>query len=214
MLHRHADGETVPDDVVVRLGSLIDADVDIPLDEYITSVGGEKLGEYTYRIPTAELLSVIQRPDVFYAAQPEDATEVVDPYPTLDQTLNDVVAAYAGGVPAENAAQYAKFIKDDLVLVVMNATDAATIASIRQWLEIRNVYVPPLAPETVLAADRLVVMVPVAELAPLTTAFPSTYLQASTLRGAGVPLTRSRWPQEGLEFANDVVAQYLPQGGP
>ena len=64
MLQRHADGEVAPDFAVVEIGYHTDLEVDPPLEEFIKSAGGEKVAEYTWRIPTENALSVIQHPDL------------------------------------------------------------------------------------------------------------------------------------------------------
>ena len=77
-------------------------------------------------------------------AQPPEATEGdADPYPTMDGTLNDIVAAYAGGITGENAVWYALFVREDSVVLEMQAPDAATVKRIRRWLIRRSVHVPP-----------------------------------------------------------------------
>ena len=65
MLQRHADGRGRPGPcALVEIGYHTDLEVDPPLEEFIKSAGGEKVAEYTWRIPTENALSVIQRPDL------------------------------------------------------------------------------------------------------------------------------------------------------
>ena len=144
ILQRHADGETVPDFVVVEIVYRTDLGVDPPLEEFINSVGGEEVAEYTWRIPTRNVLSVIQRPDLLYMAQPAEATEgETHLYPTMDGTLMDIAVAYAGGITEEHAARYAMFLWEGSVVLEMRAPDEATGERIRIWLDQRSVHVPP-----------------------------------------------------------------------
>ncbi len=216
ILQRYADGETVPDFVVVEIGYRIDLEVDPPLEEFIHSVGGERVAEYTWRIPTKNALSVIQRPDLLHMAQPPEATEgEAEPYPTMDDTLNDIVAAYTGGVTEEDAVRYALFVRAGSVVLEMETPDAATVGSIRKWLTQRGVYVPPESDFEAFSDDFLSALVPVSRLTALAAAFPATYFSVSTHAGQGLPLDRAQWPAETLEFEKEVVAQFLPpqQGG-
>ena len=211
MLQRHADGEVVPDFVVVEIGHRTDLEVDPLLEEFIKSVGGEEVAKYTWRIPTENALSVIQRPDLVHMAHPPEATEgEADPYPTMDGTLKDIVAAYAGGITGANAVRYALFVREESVVLEMKAPDAATVGRIRRWLTRRSVHVPPASDFAAFSDDSLVALVPVSRLTTLAEAFPTTYLSVSTHAGQGLPLDRAQWPAETLEFEEKVVAQFLP----
>ena len=210
ILQRHADGETVPDFVVAEIGYRTDLGVDPPLEEFIHSVGGERVAEYTWRIPTGKALSVIQRPDLLHMAQPAEATKgESNPYPTMDGTLNDIVAAYTGGITEANAARYAMFVREGSVVLEMSSPGAATAGSIRKWLTRQGVYVPP-ASDFAASDDFLAALVPVSILTALAEAFPATYLSVSTHAGQGLPLDRAQWPAESLEFERSVTAQFLP----
>ena len=211
ILQRHADGEAVPDFVVVEIGYHSDPEVDPPLGEFIHSVGGERVAEYTWRIPTGNALSVIQRPDLLHMAQSPEATEgEAEPYPTMDDTLNDIVAAYTGGVTEEDAVRYALFVWEGSVVLEMETPDTATVGSIRKWLTQRGVYVPPESDFSAFSDEILIALAPVSNLMALSEAFPTTYLSVSTHAGQGLPLDRAQWPAETLEFEESVVAQFLP----
>ena len=211
MLQRHADGEVVPDFAVVEIGYRTDLEVDPPLEEFIKSAGGEKVAEYTWRIPTENALSVIQRPDLSHMAKvPEETEGDADPYTTMDGNLNDIVAAYAGGITGENAVRYALLVREDSVVLEMQTPDAATVKRIRRWLTRRSVHVPPESHFAAFSDNFLSALVPVSLLTALTEAFPATYLSVSTHSGQGLPLDRAQWPAETLEFEESVVAQFLP----
>ena len=210
-LQRHADGETVPDSLVVEIGYRTDLAVDPPLEEFINSAGGERVAEHTWLIPTKNALSVIQRLDLLYMAQPAEATEgETAPYPTMDGTLGDIVVAYTGGIPAEHAARYAMFVREGSVVLEMESSDAATVESIREWLTLQGVYVPPASDFSSFSEDFLAALVPVSRLTPLAEAFPSTYFSVSAHAGQGLPLDRAQWPAEVLEFERSVTAGFLP----
>ena len=181
-----------------------------PLEEFIHSVGGERLAEYTWRIPTRNALSVIQRPDLLSMAQPAEAEGETGPYPTMDGTLNDIVFAYTGGIAEDHAVRYAMFVREGSVVLEMESPDAATVGSIRQWLTQRGVYVPPVGDFAAFSDDFLAALVPVSSLTTIAEAFPATYLSVSTLAGQGLPLDRAQWPAESLEFEKSVTAGFLP----
>ena len=211
MLQRHADGEVVPNFVVVEIGHRTDLEVDPQLEEFIKSVGGEEVAKFTWRIPTENALSVIQRPDLVHMAHPPEATEgEADPYPTMDGTLKDIEAAYAGWITGANAVRYALFVREESVVLEMKAPNAATVGRIRRWLARRSVHVPPESNYAVFSDDFLSALVPVSRLTTLAEAFPTTYLSVSTHAGQGLPLDRAQWPAEPLEFEEKVVAQFLP----
>ncbi len=213
ILQRHADGGTVPDIVVVEIGYRTDSWVDPPLEEFINSVGGREVAEDRWQIPTKNALSVIQHPDLLAMAQPAEATEGgADPYPTMDDTLVDIVAAYTGGITEEHAVRYAMFVWEGSVVLEMQAPDTATVERIRGWLNGRNVHVPPEKDFEAFSDDYLAALAPVSELTTLAEAFPTTYLSVSTHAGQGLPLDRAQWPGEALEFEKSVTAGYLPPG--
>ena len=211
MFQRHTDGEIVPEFVLVGIGYSTDLEVDPPLEEFIKSVGGEEVANYTWRIPTENALSVIQRPDLLYMAHSPEATEgEADPYPTMDGTLNDIVAAYSGGITGANAVRYGLFVRGESVVLEMQASDAATVGRIRRWLTLQSVYVPPASDFAAFSDNFLAVLAPVSRLTALAAAFPTTYLSVSTHAGQGLPLDRAQWPAESLGFEESVVAQFLP----
>ena len=211
ILQRHANGETVQDFVEVEIGYRDDLEIDPPLEELINSVGGERVAEYTWRIPTGGALPVIQRPDLLYMALPAEATEgLADPYPTMDGTLNDIVVAHAGGITEEHAARYAMFVREGSVVLEIEAPDAATVDGIRRWLTQQGVYVPPASDFAAFSDDFLMALAPVSRLTAMAEAFPTTYLSVSTIAGQGLPLDRAQWPAESLEFEKTVTEQFLP----
>ena len=50
------------------------------------------------------------------------------------------------------------------------------------------------------------IWLPATQIDPLAQAFPSLYMEAEDLRGQGLPLLRSYWPQETLEWEQSIVA--------
>ena len=161
LLHRQAEGLSVPDRVTVSIGSYPEYDINPGLEEFIASLDGEQVASHTWDLPSGEILGVVQRPDV---VQVETEPAPVSEEPFINtrpyDALRMVVAAFAYGVPAESAAQYAMIIKDDSVVVGMNAPDAATITSIRAWLKTKNVYVVPASEDSGVAPNHLAVLLP------------------------------------------------------
>ena len=213
MLQRFANGETYPEFVVVAVGGRTDVDADPPLEEFIKSVGGEEIEKYTWRVPTGQMLSVVQRPDAVGFAQPQELAEnKPDRYPTLDDTLEDIVAAFEGGITAERAAWYALNVHGDSVLVEMQAPDTSGVPNIRAWLTEREVYVPPAEDFKAFSDYFLAALVPLELLTALAGAFPDTYFSATdSVAEQLLPMDRAHWPPEALEFEAAVVSQYLPE---
>ena len=144
------------------------------------------------------------------AHRPEATEGEADPYPTMDGTLKDIVAAYAGGITGANAVRYALFVREESVVLEIRAPDAATVGRIRRWLTRRSVHVPPESGLAAFSDDFLSALTPVSRLTTLAEAFPTTYLSVSTHAGQGLPLDRAQWPAETLEYEEKVVAQFLP----
>ena len=211
LLQRQAEGLSVPDRVTVSIGSYAEFDINPGLEEFIESLGGEQVAPQTWDLPTRRVLAVVQRPDLF-EVEIEPAPVSVEPsINTLPyDALRSVVAAYANGVPAESAAQYAMIIKDDSVVVGMNAPDAGTISSIRAWLKEKNVYALPASETGGAAPNHLAVLVPVRYIQELADSFPEVHLSSATHRGQGLTLSRAYWLQETRDLEDEIVAQYLP----
>ena len=210
ILQRHADGKKVPASVEVEIGYRTDLEVAPPLEEYIYSIGGERVAEYTWRVPTGDALGIIQRPDLLHMAQPATVSEgQSDPYPKMDDTLNNIVVAYEGGIAEQHAVRYAMFVREGSVLLEMESHGAATVGSIREWLTQEGVYVPPASDFASFSDDFLVALVPVSRLKTLAESFPTTYFSVSTLAGQGLPLDRAQWPPDSLEFERTVTAGFL-----
>ncbi len=211
LLQRQAEGLPVPDRITVSIGSYTEFDINPSLEEFIASLGGEQVAPHTWGLPTRRVLAVVQRPDVF-EVEIEPAPVSEEPFINTRpyDSLRLVVAAFAYGVPAESAAQYAMIIKDDSVVVGMNAPDAGTISSIRAWLKEKNVYALPASETGGAAPNHLAVLVPVRYIKELGDAFPEVHLSSATHRGQGLTLSRAYWPQETRDLEDEIVAQYLP----
>jgi len=211
LLQSQAEGLSVPDRITVSIGSYTEFDINPGLEEFIASLGGEQVASHTWDLPSGQVLAVVQRPDV---VQVETEPAPVSEEPFINtrpyDSLRMVVAAFAYGVPAESAAQYAMIIKDDSVVVGMNAPDAGTITSIRAWLKEKNVYVVPASEDSGVAPNHLAVLLPVRYIKELADAFPEVHLSSATHRGQGLTLSRAYWPQETRDLEDEIVAQYLP----
>ena len=129
------------------------------------------------------------------------------PYDNLDDVLNDVVVAHQGGMPEEQAALYALYMKGNAVAVVVDAPDADSEDRMRAWLDERSIYAPP----NLSGGDSYLVgaLLPVSRILQLAEHFPGAYLQASTHRGQGVPMLRSQWPQESLLHVKAVIQGFI-----
>ena len=211
LLQMQAEGLPIPDRITVSIGSYTEFDINPGLDEFIASLGGEQVSPHAWDLPADQVLAVVQRPEVVEVEiEPEPVSEEpfinTRPY----DSLRLVVAAFAYGVPAESAAQYAMFARDGSVVVGMNAPDAGTISSIRAWLKEKNVYVVPASEDSGVAPNHLAVLLPVRYIKELGDAFPEVHLSSATHRGQGLTLSRAYWPQETRDLEDEIVAQYLP----
>ncbi len=211
LLQRQAEGLSVPDRVTVSIGSYTEFDINPGLEEFIASLDGEHVDTHTWDLPAGEILGVVQRPDVV-EVEIESAPVSEEPFINTRpyDSLRMVVAAFAYGVPAESAAQYAMFAREDSVVVGMNAPDAGTISSIRAWLKEKNVYVVPASEDSGVAPNHLAVLLPVRYIKELGDAFPEVHLSSATHRGQGLTLSRAYWLQETRDLEDEIVAQYLP----
>ena len=211
LLQREAEGLAVPDSVTVSIWSYTEFDIEPSIEVFIESLGGQQVEPRTWEVPISQALLVVQRPDV---VEVEMAPEAISEGPFFntrpDDALRLVVEAFANGVPPESAAQYAMFIRDDSVVVGMNAPDALNISSIRAWLKGKNVYALPASETDGVAANHLAVLLPVGYIRELSEAFPDVHLSSATHRGQGLTLSRAYWPQETRDLEDGIVAQYLP----
>ena len=214
ILQKHSDGEIVPLHNLVEFGFRTDIPSTTTLEEAIFSAGGTQTAQFTYRIPTTTLLTIIQRPDVINVAHHTEDDGTPDPYPKMNDILKDVATAYAGGIAADNAAQYALYIHEDKILVALISEDDTTTESIRGWLTQNNIYVLPASEFASAPVGFLATLLPVEYLVPLSTEYPNTFLNASTQVGQGLPLSRIDWPPQAQDYEREVVNQYLPNETP
>ena len=211
LLQREAEGLAVPDSVTVSIWSYTEFDIEPSIEVFIESLGGQQVEPRTWEVPISQALLVVQRPDV---VEVEMAPEAISEGPFFntrpDDALRLVVEAFANGVPPESAAQYAMFIRDDSVVVGMNAPDVLNISSIRAWLKGKHVYALPASETGGVAANHLTVLLPVGYIRELSEAFPDVHLSSATHRGQGLTLSRAYWTQETRDLEDGIVAQYLP----
>ena len=210
LLYDHAAGEATS--ARVRL-AIVPRDFQeaSALEAYIEGGGGTPDGEYGWLMPIGLVPSVVCRPDVAIAGlvDPDGMPgwESRDnPYHNLNDALSDVVAAHQGGMPENQAALYALFVRGNSVAVIVQTSDAETEGSVLDWLAQRNIYVRPNAS----SSDGLVgVLLPVGQILPLAQRFPGAYLNAEDKRGQGLPMLRSQWPVEALFYEKSLTQQLL-----
>ena len=208
LLQKHADGLQVQANVDVVIGEQEGVSVDPALADYIVSIGGRNIEGDTWRIPSAKVLSVIQRADVAVAMMPPGATGQAATYPTMDGTLNTIMSAYTDGATATSSARYAFFADQGKVLLRIQAPNATTMAGIRTWLSVRDVYMPPESDFEAFEDDVRYAMVPVSRLAALAAAYGTTHLSVETFAGEGLTQNRTGWTSEATEFETGVVSAY------
>ncbi len=210
ILQKHSTGGDVPESVRIGMDILPHVTLDRTLADHIKSVGGTHVEEQTWDIPTSRTLEIIQRSDVSYVVLVQDTPPTVNSQ--LDETLNAVALAMAAGIPAADAAQYAKYSENGKIVVEITAADVSTAAAVQKWLEAQKVYIPQQQ-LTMNSNDRVFgLLLPADQIAPLLTKFTTIEIAASNAWNDLLPLTRSRWPADALAFEKRVVATFHPPG--
>ncbi len=211
VLQAQANSQGVPPRITIKIGTLPNVDVEVGIGKFVRSLGGKKVADDTWDVPTDQALQVIQRPDVHDAILLRDGVSGAVTVPAnLDDTLGDVATAYANGVTASSAAQYAMFVRRDSVVVAIKAPNAVTITNIRAWLKKKGVYVVPASEMGGVAPEHLAVLLPVKRVTALAEAYPTTRFEVANYKGQGLTLSRTYWPQETKDLENAIVNQYVP----
>ena len=210
ILQAQSTGGQAPETVRVGMDILLHIKLDQKLSDHITSVGGTHVEEHTWDIPTARTLEIIQRRDVSYVVLVQDTSPVVNSQ--LDETLNAVALAMAAGIPAADAAQYAKYSGKGKIVVEITAPDVSTATAAQKWLKAQKVYIPQQQLTTNSNDPVFGLLLPADQIAPLLTKFTTIEIAASNAWNDLLPLTRSRWPADALAFEKQVVATFHPPG--
>ena len=213
LLYAQAAGEAPSTTVRVAIVYDLGISIEPTLEAYIQAGGGTFDGEDVWPMPIGLVPSVICRPDTIMAFLVEpDGTLSSDqrqkPYPNLNDVLTDVVVAHQGGMPENQAALYALFVRDNAVAVHVQVPDAETAGDIRAWLAERNIYAPP-EPDSSGDSHSVGVLLPVNQILLLAQQFPDAYLQAEDFGGQGLPMLRSQWPPEALYFEKTLTQPLL-----
>ena len=205
-------------------------ETDIPLNDFLIGQGGVRETD-TYnpdflhanlfwRIPVESMLTVIQHPGVWSAELWEvGQTEQREPprHPKLEKTANLVVTAWQLGVPAENAAQYAIFVRGDRVLVWIYAENGPDFEEMIAWLESQGIYILDKAKEPTRDGYGKVIeystgaLVPVRVIAAATQREDVLGIKAEGYRGQGLEMQRHYWPPETLWYEDALVNEFLPE---
>ena len=213
ILQRHASGETdLPETLEIGLGyyaaDLETYDNPSVLDA-IGRAGGVQLEEWSWEIPTANALSVIQHRDVHHAEIIGEMQSIEENNDTLAWgSLPLVLEAYRLGIPDELAAQYAMFIRGNSVAAFIGwEVDPEDPASdirdeVRHWLESRGVFVPR---DDSYGHPNHAALIPVSRIGEFMEAFPTAYIESEE-RDQGLSMTRWRWPVVGLCFEQGIMA--------
>ena len=223
LLYADAAGETRT--ATARLALVISSDpeisVDPPLEAYVKASGGEPYDEYTWLVPFELARAVICRPEVFYISlsepgegsswelPPRETDESL--YSNLNGALPDVVAAHQAGMPENQAALYALFVRGNSVVVQIQTREVETRDGITDWLAQRDIYLHPNASSSG-EVHHLGVLLPISQILPLAQQFPDAYLDAADKTGEGLPMLRSQWPPETIHFERSVTQQYIEPG--
>ena len=205
-------------------------ETDIPLNDFLIGQGGVRETDtynpdflhanLIWRIPVESMLTVIQHPGVWSAGLWEvGQTEQREPprHPKLEKTANLVVTAWQLGVPAENAAQYAIFVRGDRVLVWIYAENGPDFEEMIAWLESQGIYILDKAKEPTRDGYGKVIeystgaLVPVRVIAAATQREDVLGIKAEGYRGQGLEMQRHYWPPETLWYEDALVNEFLPE---
>lgn len=210
VLQAQANDKGVPPRITIKIGTWPNVKVEVGLGKFIRSVGGKKVSDDTWDVPTAKALEIIQRPDVHDAVLIRDGVSGAVSVPAnLDSVLGDIVEAYSNNVTASSAAQYAMFARSDSVVVAVKAPNAVTIASVRAWLKKKDVYALPASETEGAAPEHLAVLLPVKYITALAKAYSTTRFEVAHYKGQGLTLSRTYWPQETKDLEDTIINQYV-----
>ncbi len=214
ILQRHAEGETgLPETLEIGLGyydSNLETDDNPSVLDAIDKAGGVQLEEWSWEIPTANALSVIQHRDVYHAEIVGELESIEENNDTLAWgSLPLVLEAYRLGIPDELAAQYAMFIRGNSVAVFIGwEVDPEDPASdirdeVRHWLESRGVFVPR---DDSYGHPNHAAMIPVGLIGEFMEAFPAAYVDSEERDQGLLSMTRWRWRVWNLCFEQGMIA--------
>lgn len=209
LLYRHAAGDEgvlkqVEIDLVVHEG----VGIGVSLDDAIADVGGVHVADATARVPTGSIAALIQRPDVGWAYLAQGAYETAVVPDVLSRSsggLDTAVMAHSSGVPASEAALVVLGAKEGNVGAIIDAPDAPTWERVQTWLGDRNIYMPRQKGTGHITEHTVAVMMPVGESVPFLTAFDNAWIDAFSLEGQGLTISRQWWPQETRELEEQLL---------
>ncbi|MXZ90197.1 MAG: hypothetical protein F4W95_06620 [Chloroflexi bacterium] len=105
-------------------------------------VTGKRIATGTYNVPVSLLAGLAQHPQVGVVLVASSNF----PYPSMDRTLNNVVAAWQNGATPEEAARLALVHYQDKVVVLMATADSSDVSPLyatKTILDDNDVYVDP-----------------------------------------------------------------------
>ena len=228
IIAKHAAGdEGAPRQLRVRLSW---DGLDIPLNDFIVSQGGVRetdtynpdlpLANLIWRVPVKSMPAILQHPGVRAAGLWEDGQKERRErprHPKLEETANLIVTAWQLGVPAENAAQYALFIRDDRVFVTIHAENGPDLEALIAWLESQGTHIIDRAKEPTTDGDGNVIEYSTAALIPVRVIAAAIQredvlgIQAENYSGEGLEMQRHYWPPEARWFEDTAVDEFVPE---
>lgn len=208
LLQRHADGDAmVPDTLDVEFGCFLEHCSKVY--KAVDAAGGTDTDIGASRVPTERLLEIIQMPEVLEARLVDGTPGIVannTNRATMNRTLTEIIQAYEAGVPASAAIQYAMFIDttDHRMTVTITATDETEDNKVRKWLDDRNIFKrdSDFATEGAYWTDA---MMTAPDAMALADAYPTLIMETDGLFNQGMPLARRHWPQESLDWVQDIM---------
>ena len=175
------------------------------IDRVVTDNGGlfSEVETWTHTIPVALLphLSAHSAVDQITAAKPKDF-----PYPNMNRTLNNAVAAWQAGATPQQAVAYSALKYDDKILTFIDMGNEAAFERVEAFFVKNKVYVYPDRREADLATLSMMVLVPVSLLASLSQVSGVTEIEDS-----GLVVVSGESPSlEAQEFYNLYLYGALP----
>ncbi len=217
LLQRHANGDTsVADTVDVHFWFHFEQvttqqQVIATMQQIVTDAGGSATSSGAWRVPTERLLSLVQMPEVTRAELADEEPDAggLAARGQKNTTLQHVVQAYEGGVPASAAIQYALFIDGNhRMFVTIESNSAEDDDNVRQWLRSNDIYTPP-SQYALTGGYTTLAMLSVPNTIALADKYPTISLSAEDFEGQGLPLSRGHWPQEALDFEQASIDAVL-----
>ena len=181
MIYKNAAGESTPSTVAVYIATISSVTTTTSLEDQITAAGGSKVENKpdAWNIPIGAVAAVMQRPDVQLISLVSEVESSNGPsgqssnYSGMNDPLSDAVRSYQNGVPENQAALKALYVKDNTIAVAILASTKTLDKNVRNWLTARDIHVRPPQEQSINADGYDIgAMLPVSQAPPPHTRLP------------------------------------------